>query len=169
MMMMIANSDKGMKVWRAYEVGVGKLLPWSRFLDQQSDSLPQFNQLADNENSDVSFQVVKARQQAKEKEDFERALSTENESDNERCEKGKELFFCPEEGCIKSLQQFLSLEKHLDCGKHKYALGHMTLYDKAMTMYAAKLEHGAGVVPETVDEDSYQSLADRGPTPMMGS
>ena len=35
-------------------------------------------------------------------------------------------------------------------------------------MCAAKLEHGAGVVPKTVDEDSYQSLADGGPTLMMG-
>lgn len=166
----IAYSDEGMKVWRAYEVGVGKCLPWSRFHDQQSGSLlPQLNKLADNESSEVSFQVVRARRQAKQKQDFEKTSSTENESDDESCEKGRELFFCPEEGCIKSFQQFSSLEKHLDCGKHKYALEHETLYDKAMTMYAAKLEHGAGVVPETVDEDlAYQSLADGGPTLTMG-
>ena len=42
--------------------------------------------------------------------------------------------------------QFSSLEKQLDWGKQKYALEHETLNDKAMTMYAAKLEHGAGVV-----------------------
>ena len=36
------------------------------------------------------------------------------------------------------------------------------MYDKAMTKYAAKLEHGAGVVPETVDEGSYQALVDGG-------
>ena len=30
-------------------------------------------------------------------------------------------------------------------------------------MYAAKLEHGAGVVPETVDEDVIISLEDEGP------
>ena len=32
-----------------------------------------------------------------------------------------------------------------------YSLENETLYDKAMIRYAAKLEHGAGVVPETVD------------------
>ena len=37
-----------------------------------------------------------------------------------------------------------------------------------MTKYAAKLEHGAGVVSETLDEGSYQALADGGPTLTMG-
>ena len=35
-------------------------------------------------------------------------------------------------------------------------------------MYAAKLEHGAGVVPETVDEDVIISLEDEGPALSMG-
>ena len=158
-----------MKVWRAFEVGVGKCLPWSRVRDQQSGNLlPQLNKLADNESSEVSFQVVKVRRQAKQKQDFEKASSKENESDNESCEKERELFFCPVERNVKSFQQFSSLEKHLDCGKHEYALEQETLYDKAMTMCTAKLEHGAGVVPETVDEDSYQSFADGGSTLMMG-
>ena len=51
---------------------------------------------------------------------------------------------------------------------HKYALEHETLYNKAMIMYAAKLEHGAGVVPETVNEDAIISLEDEGPALLMG-
>ena len=35
-------------------------------------------------------------------------------------------------------------------------------------MYAAKLEHGAGVVPEPVDEDAMISLEDEGPALPMG-
>ena len=53
------------------------------------------------------------------------------------------LFCCPEEGCLKSYQRYSSLEKHLDFGNHKYQLEHQTLYDKAMVMYASKLEEGA--------------------------
>ena len=52
----------------------------------------------------------------------------------------------------------------------KYALGHETLYDKAMIMCAAKLqklEHGTGVVPETVDGDVIISLEDEGPALLM--
>lgn len=99
----------------------------------------------------VSFETVKARPRPGQTTEF--AWATEKDGDEENSEKRSGLFHCPEEGCVKSFQQYSSLEKHLDCDKHKYALEHETLYDKAMIRYAAKLEHGAGVVPETVDED----------------
>ena len=35
-----------------------------------------------------------------------------------------------------SFQKYSSLEKHLHCEKHNYAVGHETLYDKAMKLYA---------------------------------
>lgn len=57
------------------------------------------------------------------------------------------LFFCPESGCVKSFQQYSSLEKHLDFGKHVCALQHETLYDKAMKLYAEKLEVGQSTSP----------------------
>ena len=28
----------------------------------------------------------------------------------------------PEEGCVRSFQQYSSLEKHMDCGKHRYTV-----------------------------------------------
>lgn len=164
----IAYTNEGMLVWRAYGVGCGKFLPWSSFRQQSSSPLPQLNKNADNANSNVSFQTVKARRRVKQTTELEKASATENDSDDENCEKGSGLFYCPEEGCVKSFQQFSSLEKHLDCDKHKYALENETLYDKAMIMYAAKLEHGAGVVPETVDEDVFISLEDEGPVLPMG-
>ena len=67
-----------------------------------------------------------------------------------------------------SMRKYSSLEKRLDCDTHKYALEYETLYDKAMIMYAAKLEHGAGVVPETVDEEVIILLKDEGPALPMG-
>ena len=165
----IAYSNEGVLVWRAYGVGCGKFLPWSSFRQQSSSPLPQLNKHADNGNSNVSFQTVKARRRDKQTAELAKASATENGSDDEtNCEKGSRLFNCPEEGCIKSFQQFSSLEKHLECGKHKYSLEHETLYDKAMTLYAAKLEHWAGVVPETVDEDVFMSLEGEGPALPMG-
>jgi len=95
-------------------------------------------------------------------------LQQQKDSDEESSEKRSGLFHCPEEGCVKSFQQYSSLEKHLDCDTHKYALEHETLYDKARVMYAAKLEHGAGVVPETVDGDLIISLEDEGPALRWG-
>ena len=57
------------------------------------------------------------------------------------------LFTCSEEGCVKTFKRHSSLVKHLDCGKHKRALEHETLYDKAMTEYATNLECGARKCP----------------------
>ena len=37
-------------------------------------------------------------------------------------EKDEICFFCPEEGCVRSFQQYSSLEKHMDCGKHRYTV-----------------------------------------------
>lgn len=59
-------------------------------------------------------------------------------------------------------------KKHLDRGKHEYALEKETLYNKTMTLYAAELAHGAGAVPETVDEDVSMSLENEGSALPMG-
>ena len=57
-----------------------------------------------------------------------------------------------------SFVEYSSLEKHLDWGKHKYALEQETLCDKAMTMHATKLERGPGVLPEIVDDGASISV-----------
>lgn len=142
----IEYSNDGMQVWRAYGIGCGKFLPWSNFGQASSSPLPHLNKLADNASSNVSFEAVKARQRPE--QTTELASATEKDSDEESSEKRSGLFHCPEEGCVKSFQQYSSLEKHLDCDTHKYALEHETLYDKARVMYAAKLEHGAGADTE---------------------
>ena len=42
-----------------------------------------------------------------------KASAGENDSDDETCEKESGLLYCPEVGCIKSIQHFSSLGKHL--------------------------------------------------------
>ena len=148
----IAYTKEGLYVWRAYGIGSGKFVPWSNFR-QQVGSLPQLNKQKQSSSAEVSFQTAKARSKPKQKPVLEEAPPNRNNSDDdESCnDEGSDLFFCPEEGCVKSFLQYSSLEKHLDCGKHKYALEQETLYDKAMTMYATKLERGPGILPEIVD------------------
>lgn len=155
----IAYSEEGMQVWRAFGVGSGKFLPWEKFFQQQHVNVPQLSKIADNASSNVSFATVKARRCAKQQQENEDDSSTvstvETDSDGVDCDTDHEeskLFFCPEEGCVKSYQRYFSLQRHLDCGKHKYALEHETLYDKAMTLYATKLEHGAGVIAEVAGD-----------------
>ena len=143
----IGCTKEGLRVWRAYGIGSGKFVPWSNFR-QQVGSLPQLNKQKQSSSAEVSFQTAKARSKPKEKPVLEEAPQNRNNSDDdESCnDEGSDLFF------------YSSLEKHLDCGKHKYAVEQETLYDKAMTMYATKLERGPGVLPEIVDDGASISL-----------
>ena len=90
----------------------------------------------------VSFVNIATRRQSKNITVPDELGSAEEDVINEDLLNAKSLFFCPEEGCIKSFQRHSSLENHLECEKHKYAQEQETLYDKAIMMYASKLEHG---------------------------
>ena len=59
-----------------------------------------------------------------------------------------QIFSCPEEGCMKVYQRFSSLQHHLDLGKHKCALEHETLRDRAALGYAERLQGQSGSVPQ---------------------
>ena len=80
----------------------------------------------------------------------------------------QKLFFCREEGCIKSYQWYSSLQEHLEIGKHKRALERETLFDRAMLGYASRLEHRASAVPEIHDSEVSPSSSS-GPSLPMGS
>ena len=56
-----------------------------------------------------------------------------------------------EVGCVKSFQMFLSLQKYLDGGSHRYALERESLRDKAMLRYAENLESGAASMEKNVE------------------
>ncbi len=100
----------------------------------------------------VSFVKVKARirkRKGRLRGKFMEVNETERGGD-EQSSISSNLFPCPEQGCVKSYQRYSSLEKHLHCGSHHYALEHETLYDKAMKSYAARQEEGASKNPEPV-------------------
>ena len=50
------------------------------------------------------------------------------------------LYSCPEKGCKKTYQPFSALQHHLDCNRHKRALEHETLLDKAAHGYSERLQ-----------------------------
>ena len=75
-----------------------------------------------------------------------------NELSDEDQDCHDKLFSCPEKGCIRSLQRFLSLRHHLDVGRHSYALENETLFDKAITSFATKLEQGTATVENPVED-----------------
>ena len=109
--------------------------------------------MADNGNSNASFVAFKARRMAEKHQEhhgYASNMSPVESDDDNNFDNERKLFFCPEDGCVKSYQRYYSLEQHLCHGRHKYALEHKTLYDKAMALYATNLEHGAGVIPDVM-------------------
>ena len=146
-----------MRVWRSYAVGPGKFLPWSQFTLPESYSVPVLNILKEAKIPKAQFITIKPRRKVTctQREDVQlRSGMTEasNELSDEDQECHDKLFSCPEKGCIKSFQRFLSLQHHLDVGRHSYALENETLFDKAMISYATKLEQGTAIVENPVED-----------------
>ena len=105
----IAYTKEGLHVWRAYGIGSGKFVPWSNF-HQQVGSLPQLNKQKQSSSAEVSSKLPKPKPVLE-----EAPQNRNNSNEDESCnDEGSNLFFCPEEGCVKSFVQYSSLEKHLD-------------------------------------------------------
>ena len=140
----------GIRAWRAFNVGPGKLIPWSQFgeVSDLPEELEIVDQPSQNLISNPSFRGVTHRHVTKMPTQGLKAadkVTSGTDKDNES-EQAALLFPCPEEGCVKSYTQFSSLQTHLDTGKHKRRPEHETLYDKAKRMYASKLTDHSGSV-----------------------
>lgn len=154
----IGHTREGLRVWRAYGIGSGNFFTLEQLPPTRWE--PSSAEITETEFRYRSiFPNCQSQETQTQKPVLEEAPQNRNNSDDdESCkDEGRDLFFLPEE-CVKSFQQYSSLEKHLDCGKHQYALEQQTPYDKAMTMYATKLERGDGVLPEIVDEGALMSV-----------
>ena len=131
------NSD-GLNVWKVFDIGPGKLLPWRKFdkpvagrlipIEDQENEISVYDQF-------VPFQPKKVTYPAKAS-----SLDGIDDGGNESKDATIAMFSCPEEGCVMSYQRHSSLEQHLQCGKHKRVLEQETLLDRAMLSYAAELE-----------------------------
>ena len=100
----------GIRVWRAYNVGKGKFIPWSEFNIPNPYVCPTLNIVADR-TPHISFNVVKARQSSESLPDPLTAVESQSQStvddDSSDSEDESGLFFCGEEGCTRSFQRFL--------------------------------------------------------------
>lgn len=150
------------KVWREYGIGEGKSIKWSTFGLPKRYPTPTLKIIEDAASPQATFINITARKNTASKlnqphAQLEIESDDETSDDTESCHAN--LFSCLEEGCIKTFQRFSSLQRHLDVGKHKYALEHETLLDKAMLSYATKLEQGSGVTGTTSNDDKIPQTA----------
>lgn len=126
-------------------MGPRKLLPWSQFegVLQVPETLEVVDPPSQKLSTKPSFKKVRHRhvnkKSASDPNAASDANSREQEDDDGENEQASPLFPCPEEGCIKAYSRFVSLQAHLDTGKHKRPPEQETLYDKAKRGYASKL------------------------------
>ena len=141
--------ETGVRAWRAFNVGPGRLIPWSTF--EGALQLPEPLEGLDFPSQNASgtaptFRSVKHRSVKKTTVDEE--SSTASASQCSVDEEGQAMLFpCPDEGCVKAYSHFSYLQAHLDTGRHKLALEQETLYDKATRLYAFKLTEGHERIP----------------------
>ena len=142
--------ESGILAWRAFNVGPGKLIPWSQFegvlqipevlevLDPPSQTTPSFK-------SSRHRHVKKSSK--RDPEATNETTSQDQDDDDSENDQASLLFPCPEEGCINAYSHFTSLQAHLDTGKHKRLPEQETLYDKAKRVYASKLMDEGSRIP----------------------
>eukprot|EP00058_Branchiostoma_floridae_P019324 XP_002604814.1 hypothetical protein BRAFLDRAFT_70664 [Branchiostoma floridae] len=145
-------TDAGLRVWRAFDIGEGKLIPWSKLPAVEPSTLVI---ISEPYNPGSAFRPVESRRKKSQPQ-----LETESDSEEEAvshetpAQTQVNIFQCPEEGCVKVYQTFRGLDAHVAVGRHNRRLERETLLDKAKLMYAAKLEKGPSEVPrlETASE-----------------
>jgi hypothetical protein len=151
-----------MKVWRGYDVGHGKSVPYSNFTLTRKTELPSLTKITDvPSNNLVFFEVTPRKCHVAKDKDKDKDKKTSVDDDSSDTDEDT-LFTCPEDGCVKTFQRFSSIRKRLDGGRHKYALERESFLDKAMLRYAEILESGAasilGQVEEIADESKVPSI-----------
>ena len=109
-------TKEGIRVWRAYGVGPGKLISAPKSQIPSADTLPSLEVLQAHPSSFSS--TVKGRTTTTHLDD-KRATGDQAETDKEPSTSNEALFTCPEEGCTKTFLRHSSMMQHLDCGKHQ--------------------------------------------------
>ncbi|KAL9972283.1 hypothetical protein ACROYT_G018566 [Oculina patagonica] len=109
--------SNGIRIWRAYNVGQGRLIPYQDIIVKPQGPTDLV--------IDVDFFPVKEAR-------IHDATSTDGEETSG-------LFSCPEPGCQMVFKKVSELENHLDVGEHRQMRGGSeTVYDKLRRDWAEK-------------------------------
>ena len=117
--------ESGIRVWKAYAVGVGKLIPWqSLYIRHQGCT-------------NISLMEGKGFFTNTEIRDLHRPRKCQARKDNVEIDDQPSMFVCPEEGCNCTFDSFSELELHTDVGIHDNRKSE-SLYDKVRKNWAEK-------------------------------
>ena len=116
--------DKGLRVWRAYDIGPGKLIPFDDVVVEHQE----VTGLIVQENGDF-FTMRNARHLH---------VSTPEIYDTEEPTEEGHLFECPEPGCQKAFKSFCELEVHVEIGNHGNRPMSESFYDRMRREWAKR-------------------------------
>ena len=114
--------ERGIRVWKAYKMGPGKLVPWKDIQSDGGSTVVLEVLESPVQSPQSSFKIVKPRKEAIQTNTVttsEKDTATQGVEDEEAKVEANGLFTCPEDGCIRTFQQSSSLQAHLDAGRHK--------------------------------------------------
>ena len=117
--------ESGIRVWKAYAVGVGRLIPWqSLYIRHQGCT-------------NISLMEGKGFFTNTEIRDLHRPRKCQASKDDVEIDDQPSMFVCPEEGCNCTFDSFSELELHTDVGIHDTRKSG-SLYDKVRKNWAEK-------------------------------
>ena len=146
----------GLRMWKAYDVGPGKLISWDSFY------------VTHQETTNISLQ---------EGEEFfkfseTRELQTKKQEKGQSSESRASLFVCPEEHCNSNFDSFSELELHIEVGMHDpLPTTNETFFDTLRRDWADKFSNidiyqPGGTVQDCADASHLSSLAASSPLGM---
>ena len=141
----VRYEDDGIRVWKAYGIGSGKLIKL------QYPSASQLPTLTAPDTHTSMFSSIKPRrtaQQVPPDRASDDQLDQDAHTNGNFISTQEAVFACTEEGCTRTFLRHSSLQRHLDCGKHERALERETLMDRAAVAYAERLEGQPSSLPE---------------------
>jgi hypothetical protein len=137
--------SKGIRVWKAYGIGPGKLLSSKKLRNLSPNELPVPDVVCSSRNNFLAVKQQKSAPSAKDDQDGTPAPANVPQ---EQPTNAPDVFTCPKEGCNQTFLRHSSLQRHLDCENYSRVLERETLLDKVVLSYAEALEGQAVSIPE---------------------
>ncbi|CAC5397853.1 unnamed protein product [Mytilus coruscus] len=153
-------TDNVLQLWRAYDIGQGKLISWNSIIDKK---IPVIQLFVHHDWSYSQFATVGSEVVDREDDDGdddEEDDNDDNDNDDEDTQNDNydkdttpepvpkkrrtiaKVITCPEEGCTRSFKHSSSLDKHILLGNCNIKEEKLSLADRTKVLYAQKLEDG---------------------------
>ena len=101
-------------MWKAYNIGPGKIVPWSKFdVPAIEKELSSIVDLGNEKSVQLPFVPLKPQTRTSLSETTSPDGGGDHGSASEDGNSSSELFSCPEEGCVMTNQRYSSLEQHI--------------------------------------------------------